>query len=323
LAKVWAAMSSRNPSGQAFDRLDADFASGSERCAAWLYLPVGVDSPAVVVMGHGFAAQRDFRLPAFAEAFASRGYAVLLFDYRGFGESAGMPRQLVSPRRHLQDWSAAVDHAANLPQIDRQRIALWGSSFGGGHALVTAARRPEVRAVIAQVPYVDSLSTLKRLKPGELLQAAGSGIRDLWRAVAGRDPYTVPVYGRPGEFACMNTPESASGYAALVPPDSAWTNACPARIFLTLPMYRPIASAARIEVPALLLGAEDDELTPLADVEACAARIKNARIARVPGGHFSVYQGAGFDRAMRIYLQFLDRGLGTARHGREAAGSAV
>ncbi len=230
------ASSNQMSSRKGFNRLDADFASGSERCAAWLYLPAGADNPPIVVMGHGFAAERDFRLPAYAEAFASRGYAVLLFDYRGFGSSAGSPRQLVSPRRHLADWQAAVDHVRSLPQVDATRMVLWGSSFGGGHALVTAARNPDVAGVIAQVPYVESVSTLRRLTLGELLQAVGSGIRDLFRALTGRAPYTVPVYANPGEFACMNTPESAAGYAAMVPAGSAWTNACPARIFLTLPL---------------------------------------------------------------------------------------
>ena len=317
------ASSNEMSSRKGFNRLDADFASGSERCAAWLYLPAGADNPPIVVMGHGFAAERDFRLPAYAEAFASRGYAVLLFDYRGFGSSAGSPRQLVSPRRHLADWQAAVDHVRSLPQVDATRMVLWGSSFGGGHVLVTAARNPDVAGVIAQVPYVESVSTLRRLTPGELLQAVGSGIRDLFRALTGRAPYTVPVYANPGEFACMNTPESAAGYAAMVPAGSAWTNACPARIFLTLPFYRPIASAARIDAPALLLAAEDDELIPLADVEACAARIRNGRIARVPGGHFSVYTGEGFDRATGIYLQFLDRYLKSARQNQKVTRTAA
>jgi pimeloyl-ACP methyl ester carboxylesterase len=299
-----------DPRRYAFSRVDSDFSSAGERCAAWLYLPSGVASPPVVVMGHGFAAQRDFALPAYAEAFASHGYAVLLFDYRGFGASEGSPRQLVSPPRHLEDWQAAVNHAAGLPEVDPSRIALWGSSFGGGHALVTASRRRDVRAVIAQVPYVDSVSTLRRLSVAELGRAIVSGVRDVGRSLAGRPAFTVPVYGEPGVFACMNTPESAAGYAAMVPEDSCWTNACPARIFLTLPLYRPIARVAGIEAAILLLCAEDDSLIPVSDIEACARRNPRVEIVRVPGGHFDVYRGEGFERACAAYLAFLDRHMG-------------
>jgi dienelactone hydrolase len=296
----------------AFSRDETGFVSAGERCAAWLYRPSGIARPPLVVMGHGFAAQRDFALPGFADAFAGRGYAVLLFDYRGFGDSAGSPRQLVSPRRHLQDWQAAVDHAAGLPDVDHSRIALWGSSFGGGHALVTASRRRDVRAVIAQVPFVDSISTLRRLSVAELGQAVACGLRDLGRAMAGREPYTVPVYADPGSFACMNTPESATGYAAMVPADSRWVNACPARIFLTLPLYRPVTHVARIEAEILLLCAEEDSLIPVADIEACARRNPRAEIVRLPGGHFDVYEGEGFERACAAYLAFLDRTLAAA-----------
>ena len=59
---------------------------------------------------HGIAGQKDMGLEPFAELFASRGMAVLLFDYRNFGGSEGEPRNWVSPTRHLQDWDAALDY---------------------------------------------------------------------------------------------------------------------------------------------------------------------------------------------------------------------
>ena len=59
---------------------------------------------------HGIAGQKDMGLEPFAELFASKGMAVLLFDYRNFGGSEGEPRNWVSPKRHLQDWDAALDY---------------------------------------------------------------------------------------------------------------------------------------------------------------------------------------------------------------------
>ena len=66
--------------------------------------------PPIVVAAHGIAGQKDMGLEPFAETFASKGLAVLLFDYRNFGGSEGEPRNWVSPKRHLQDWDAALDY---------------------------------------------------------------------------------------------------------------------------------------------------------------------------------------------------------------------
>lgn len=66
--------------------------------------------PPVLVMAHGMGAQKDIGLWMYAERFCEAGMAVVVFDYRGFGGSEGMPRHWVSPKRHLQDFEAVVKH---------------------------------------------------------------------------------------------------------------------------------------------------------------------------------------------------------------------
>ena len=68
-----------------FSESRSDFTSGGVRCAADLYLPDSKGSPPVIIMGNGFAAERSFAIPVFAEYFAGQGMAVFLFDYRSFG----------------------------------------------------------------------------------------------------------------------------------------------------------------------------------------------------------------------------------------------
>ena len=63
------------------------------------------------------------RLPDFAQRFAARGLAALVFDYRCFGSSDGEPRNLIDPRRHVEDWHAAIGHVRSLPQVDASRLA--------------------------------------------------------------------------------------------------------------------------------------------------------------------------------------------------------
>jgi uncharacterized protein len=95
-------------------RSEVAFGSHGGTCQAWRYTPQQhAVSPAVarpcVVMAHGLGATRDASLAPYAERFAAAGMHVLLFDYRHFGASGGEPRQLVSVRRQLQDYAAAVE----------------------------------------------------------------------------------------------------------------------------------------------------------------------------------------------------------------------
>lgn len=84
-------------------RQDVDFVSGGVRCAGWFFPPTpespfanGDGDVPVVVMAHGFCGTKDSGLEPYAEQLAEAGLAVFAFDYRGFGESRGEPRQRVS-----------------------------------------------------------------------------------------------------------------------------------------------------------------------------------------------------------------------------------
>ena len=144
-------------------RQDLFFSSGGDRCHAWFYPPStggGESTPApVIVMAHGLGAIKLLRLDAFAERFQAAGYACLVFDYRHFGESEGQPRELLSISRQREDWRAAVAYARSLPDVDADRVVLWGTSFGGGHAIATAAADHSVAAAIAQCPFTDGLAS--------------------------------------------------------------------------------------------------------------------------------------------------------------------
>ena len=287
----------------------ADFLSRGDRCAADLHLPDGVTRPPVVVMGHGLAALRTFGLEPYARRFVDAGMAVLGFDYRGFGDSAGMPRQLVDHRRHLQDWAAALEHVRSLPEVDGTRVALWGSSYGGGHVLRTAARDGGVAAVVAQVPFVDGLATLRHLPVRAAASLVPHALRDLGRMLTRRPPHTVPVVAPFGEVGAMTTPESLPGYMAIVPDGAPWENALPARLMLTLPLYRPIRDAAAIRCPVHVTYAEQDSLIPASAVAALVGRLRDVEAHREPYGHFDVYDGPEFDRAVASQADFLRRHL--------------
>ncbi len=147
------------------ERSELYFQSGDARCHGWLYMPDGASSearPPIIVMAHGLGAVKALRLSAFAERFQAKGYACLVFDYRHFGESEGEPRELLSLDRQREDWRAAVAFARSLSEVDTERVVVWGTSFGGGHAIVTAADDADIVAAIAQCPFTDGLASARQ-----------------------------------------------------------------------------------------------------------------------------------------------------------------
>ncbi len=182
-----------------FTRQDVRFDSGETYCSAWLYLPVGVERPPLVVLGHGLGAIREMRLDAFSERFAAAGIATLAFTYRYFGDSGGEPRQLMSVSRQLADWDAALDFVKRRHDVDGGRLAVWGSSFGGGHAITVASRHPELRAAISQCPFTDGLASTAALGLKGTLKVTPVVLRDFVAKLLGRPP--VPIAAPPGQLA--------------------------------------------------------------------------------------------------------------------------
>jgi uncharacterized protein len=264
------------------------------------------------VMAHGLGATRDASLAPYAERFAAAGMHVLLFDYRHFGTSDGEPRQLVSVRRQLQDYAAAIEFARALAGVDPERVAVWGTSFAGGHALVTAARQHGVAAAVCQCPMMDGLAAVRRILqyagPGQLLRLTGHGLWDAVLAPLGRAHY-LPTVGPPGSLAVMSSPDADAGYRALGPPDFRCEIA--ARIALTVGLYRPVRYADRVRCPVLVQICEQDSVAPATAAEAVVRRLgERGEVQRYPIGHFEPYMGAWFERSVGDQVDFLRRHLG-------------
>jgi len=291
------------------NRIDSNFMSHGTRCAGWLYMPDNCSSPPVVIMAHGFGAERSFRLPAFAKRFCELGLAVFLFDYRNFGDSDGEPRNLISPKRHLEDWLSAINYVRSLKMVDGTRLALFGTSFSGGHILVTAANTPGISAIVAQVPFVDGIASASLYPVRFQVRAFAHAMLDLLSIIFRTKPHYIPIVAEPNQFGLMNTAECMPGVLSILPPDYQWKNYAPARIALTLPLYRPVNYASRIKCPALIIAAERDSLIPLWAVEKTAAKIPDAKIIKLPCGHFDVYTGELFEKVVSLEADFLAQHL--------------
>ncbi|MGQ0839079.1 alpha/beta hydrolase [Actinokineospora sp.] len=285
------------------------FDSAGTPCAAWLFRPPTADPVPCVVMAHGFGAVREAGLPGYAQRFAARGMAALVFDHRHLGASGGLPRQLVDVDAQLADWAAAVRYARTLSEVDSARIALWGTSFSGGHVLAVAARDPDIAAVVAQVPYL-GLVRKRALPDRRVLRLAATALRDRVRSVRHpRDPVLLPLIGEPGSRALLQETAAERQFRALLPEEHTWVNAVAARVVLRLPGYRPLRFAARVRCPVLYCACAEDKVTPAALVAEAAAATPNGTLVEYPGEHFDIYRGTVFQRAVRTQAEFLARHL--------------
>lgn len=285
---------------------DSFFFVEGTRLAGRFYLPPKGKRPPVVVMGHGFGAEMAFGLAPFAERFVKKGLGVFMFDYRCFGESAGTPRNLVHPFHHLEDWKAALAHVRQSDLVNPERLGIWGSSFAGGHVVVTAARDSGVRAVVSQIPFMDGMASAAERGPVFGLRAVIAGLKDLANQAVTGEPLYVPIVGGVGAISPLAMPGNLESYLGLIPEDRrlAWGNKCPARIFLLTAFYRPIKYAPKVKCPALVVIADEDNLAPPALAEKAAKLMPKGRAFHIPVDHFAPYSGEPFEKVVTAEAEF-------------------
>jgi dienelactone hydrolase len=133
-------------------------------------------------MAHGMSALKDMDMNLFAEYFTTNlPVACLGYDHRGFGDSdtkEGQPRFEIIPAQQNSDFSDAITYAQSLPDIDPDRIGIWGTSLSGGHALWVGAVDRRVKLVLCQVPMVDGWTTLCQMVRPDFVAALNKTFQD-------------------------------------------------------------------------------------------------------------------------------------------------
>lgn len=295
-------------------RQDVEFLSSGIICRGWLTYPETAKDQSVplVIMAHGFGGTREMRLEQYAQRFNALGMATLIFDYRHFGASDGLPRQCLIPQKEVEDWHAALAFARTLPNINTQKIALWGTSFGGGLVITVAAQDGKVAATVSQCPMLDGLASALEIARyagiTSLLKVSSHGIADVALSLLGKTHY-MPAAAKFGEVGAMTSHDAYEAYLRLVPQNSHHENRVTARTGLLVPLFRPINDAKKVKCPALLQICETDTVAPVAAVEKAAKKMPKAEVVRYPVGHFDVYFGEAFERSVADQAKFLQKHL--------------
>lgn len=277
-----------------FEKNEVRFpAEGGVELSAWLFMPKHRSTPLpAITMAHGFAGTKYHGIEPFAEAFAEAGFAVLLHDHRNFGDSGGMPRQDVNPWQQITDWRRAISYLQKRPEVDENRIGIWGTSYAGGHALVLGATDRRLKAVVAQVPFIDGHATaLRRIPPEAVADLEARFAADERAQLGGERPSTQAIVADdPARAAAYRAADAISFYLQSVP-DGVWENAVTLRSIRWSRMYSPGAFIERVSpTPLLMLVAQRDHIT-VADLalKAYQQALEPKRLVLLKGGHFDPY----------------------------------
>jgi alpha-beta hydrolase superfamily lysophospholipase len=281
------------------------------KCVGRLFLEEGTSRLPCVVLAHGFSGTMD-RLFDVAEYFARHGLAALVFDYRGFGESGGEPRQTVDVPGQLADLRAAVAFVRGQGRVDPTRVALWGNSLGGAHAIVAASGDPTVRAVVAQIPFNGFPKKVEGRSRAEAMRLMGVILVDAFRGALGLKPKLIPMIGGPGQVAVTSTADAQAYLELLGGKSTTWRNEVAPRGLLKMMRYRPARAAARLRAPLLVCAAESDRAAPLELTRQLCESAPRGELTLDPGGHFDFYQNPAVRmRVMKDQAAFLKVHLGS------------
>ena len=235
------------------------YSEGDEIAGLWRTPDTGEGPFRAIVQGPGWLGLKDAKLYVrYHEALVEAGFAVLVFDYRGFGDSGG-DRGVLSPNRQLQDLINAVTYLTTRDDVLEDAIGVFGTGgTGGGNAVLLADADPRVKAAVSQVPVADGRDWLHRMRQEHEWLAF---LKDLDEDRRVRVTTGKGRKVHPREEIMVPTPERR---ATKVKADV--DDRIPSAISLSaaeeILEYRPIDAAQRLTTPLLVIGVEGDATTP-------------------------------------------------------------
>jgi len=170
----------------------------------------------------------------------------------------------------VDDAHAALSWFVAEPNLQANNIGIWGTSFGGSLALVTAANDSRVKALVTQMTPVNNQATFRRI-PKSMVSAW-----EIHRARGEITPYPGPESASPG----------LRGF-----PD-----------MIAMKQYDPTAYWPKVFSPTLVIDAEDEEffdrrVNGVALHQSLKRRVTTAYKA-IEGKHYDLYRGEGYEQAL-------------------------
>ena len=247
------------------------FPSEGTELRAILHLPHGPTAagtaPGVVVTG-SWTTVKEQMAGRYARRLAEEGFATLAFDFRGYGDSAGHPRDVESPAMKAADIHAAVTFLAGHPDVDGDRLGALGVCASAGYTAVNAAGDARVRSIALVAPWLHDTDLVRGLYGG----ADGVAARIAAGARARRrftetgevdyvDAVATAAADDPGASAAMVGPFDSPPWDYYTNPGRGaipqWSNRFAVMQWEEWLTFDPIAVAPSITQPVLLVHSED------------------------------------------------------------------
>ncbi len=258
------------------------------------YLPTTTPAPAIL-LAHGFGGSKDSVIEE-AKALQARGYVVLAWSARGFGNSTGSI-SMNSPDREVADVRKLVDYLSTRKEVvqDKKgdpRVGITGGSYGGAISLLAGAQDHRIDAIAADITWnnlegalfpqsalgVSNPGPFKRVWTGTFFSIGSLGVSG--KPTSGTFSPTSLLCGR---FA----PEWCTAYQASVA-----QSAPSAQISALMKAVSPATYASEILAPTLLMQGEADSLFPLSESTRTAAAIRKSHPATPLA---MIWHGGGHD----------------------------
>jgi dipeptidyl aminopeptidase/acylaminoacyl peptidase len=250
-----------------------------------------------IVLCHGYTGVKDLYLPDNARVLTEAGYVVMTFDYKGWGDSGGA-RSRLAPYSRVADAQAALTFLETLPEVDAQRLGIYGTSYGGATVVWTGAIDRRVKCVVSVVGIGDGARWMRSVRrPDEfhdLLQRAAQDrkarVLDGTSAFVKREEILLPDR------------QSAELAAAARRNNPAAVGTIPLEYIDETLQFAPEWVVDRIAPrPVLFITTDDDRLVPPEESFRLYARAgEPKKLVVLEGyGHYEVYTEPAFHEVMR------------------------
>ena len=283
-----------NDTDGAFERIKVEFPSCNVLLRGLLLVPQGREGrlPAIV-MAPGMSGVKEGSIFRYAEFFARGGFVVLAYDNINFGDSEGEPRQEADPQLQRRGYRDAITFVSLRPEVDRERIGIWGTSYSGGHVLEVAAHDRRVKCVVSQIAFASGFQNfLRRVPP--LGRAAALAAQDADREarfLGGKPKMVKAVSDDPTEPCAMPGQAAYEYFMEQGRQAPNWKNELTLRSSdLTRGLENGAYTAYISPTPLLMIQALDDELvSPDLSLRAYEAALEPKKLVLLPGNHFVPY----------------------------------
>lgn len=284
------------------------FYSEGSKLEADYYLPedleAGAPRPAIVLC-HGYSGIRSVILRDYAEYFTEAGYPTLAFDYRGFGGSEGTKWRIVAWEQ-IQDIRNAITWLEAQPEVDPERLGIWGTSNGGAHVVTAAGVDTRVKCAVGQVGYGDGWQLLTENYTDADREKFLRGLKEdrRKRVLTGKGE-AVPV------ATLLNSPQTSKFLGEAIKAFPEFDSAISWESAEATLEYRPIDLADKIAPRALMLiAADNDDLCKAHRYREVFERAgEPKRWVNYPIEHYDIYQPDWVKRSAHDALEWFDQHL--------------